>query len=187
MTLAIALPGPQMASGHGTPLASAFLMTRAAALLSALGLAACLRVGGAPSSADATGGGEIPFTLAESGAVILVPVRVNGTGPYQFVLDTAATFTCVDEALAERLELPQPVGLAGQGAALGQRGPLTLHTIKTLEVGPARASGLTACALDLQSVNRLGLGAEGLLGLNFLKSFNVSIDFDRRVITLSQP
>ena len=163
-------------------------MTRAAALLPALSLAACLQVGGAPSSTGVAGAGEVPFTLGGSGgSAILVPVRLNGTGPYQFVLDTGATFTCVDEQLAERLELPQPVGLVGYGATLGQSGAVTLHKIKTLEVGPAKASELTACALDLAGVNKLGLGAEGLLGLNFLRSFNVNIDFERKVITLSQP
>lgn len=160
---------------------------RAAALLPAVSLTACLQVGGAPSAVTATGEGEIPFTMAASGAAILVPVKINGTGPYQFVLDTGATFTCVDEVLAERLELPQPVGLVGYGATLGKSGAVTLHNIKTLEVGAARASGLTACALDLQGMQKLGLGVEGLLGLNFLKSYKVEIDFTRKVLTLSQP
>ena len=114
----------------------------------------------------------------------MVPVQINGTGPYQFVLDTGATLTCVDQSLAERLELPKPVGMIGYGATVGEAGTVGLHRIDTLSVGDATASRLTACALDLQRMHKVGLKVDGLLGLNFLKSFKVSLDFERQVLSL---
>jgi hypothetical protein len=153
-------------------------MRRALAWLSALTATACVQLGSGPSHSDVAGEGEIPFTLAGAGgAAIVVPVHV---------LDTGATFTCLDQSLAERLELPKPVGMVGFGATLGQSGPVTLHRIETLEVGPVRAARLTACALDLRGVNKLGLGVQGLLGLNFLKAFRVTLDFKRQVMSLTQ-
>ena len=154
----------------------------------ALGLAAvsaCVELGAPPPRAELNGPGEVPFTLAGAGgAASVIPVQINGTGPYKFVLDTGATLTCVDEGLAERLELPKPVGMIGYGSTVGETGTVGLHQITTLTVGNATASKLTACALDLQRMRQVGLEVEGLLGLNFLKAFRVSLDFDRRVLTL---
>lgn len=164
-------------------------MSRPLSLVAILSLtaAACVQTAGAPSAADITGTGEVPFTLAGTGgAAILVPVQINGTGPYQFILDTGATLTCVDQELATRLQLPEPVGMIGHGATVSETGTVGLHRINTLVVGGATASQLTACALDLQRMRQVGLRADGLLGLNFLKSFKVSLDFDRKVLTLSE-
>ena len=158
------------------------------ALLAAvsIGGASCVQTdGGGP--AQVTGAGEIPFTLAgRGGAAVVVPVHVNGTGPYQFILDTGATLTCVDEKLADRLELPKPVGMIGYGATVGETGTVGLHRISTLSVGGATASRLTACALDLERMHQVGLEVDGLLGLNFLKSFKVSLDFERKTLSLAQ-
>ena len=121
--------------------------------------AGCVQTADAPSPSDIAGGGEIPFTLAGTGgAAIVVPVEINGTGPYQFVVDTGATLTCVDQELATRLQLPKPVGMMGYGASIGETGTVGLHRIETLVVGGATASELTACALDLQHEQR---GPEG--------------------------
>jgi predicted aspartyl protease len=160
-------------------------MNRAVAAAIAAALSGCVQVGGAPP-AEVSGAGEMPITLAgASGAAVLVPVHINHRGPYQFVLDTGATLTCVDQTLAERLELPQPVGMLGYGATLGETGTVGLHRIDTLNVGDVSASRLTACSLDLQRMEQVGLKADGLLGLNFLKSFKVTLDFKRKILSLT--
>jgi predicted aspartyl protease len=148
-------------------------------------LASCVQ-GAAQRPAAVVGEGEIPFKLAgRGGAALLVPVYVNGTGPYRFVLDTGATLTCLDRSLAERLELPKPVGMIGYGATLGESGTVGLHRVDTINVGDATVSRLTTCAVDLQRMKQLGLEADGLLGLNFLKEFTVTLDFQRNVLTLT--
>lgn len=163
-------------------------MNRAVVTAFAAALAGCVQVGGAPPAAEVSGAGDIPITLAgASGAAILVPVHINKRGPYQFVVDTGATLTCVDQTLAERLELPQPVGMLGYGATLGETGTVGLHRIDTLDVGDVSAARLTACSLDLQRMEQVGLKADGLLGLNFLKSFKVTLDFERKVLSLTPP
>jgi predicted aspartyl protease len=151
----------------------------------AVGAMACIQVGSSPPPAAVTGAGEIAFELAgKGGAAIVVPVRINDTGPYSFIVDTGATVTCVDQALIDRLELPSPPGVVGYGATVGQSGAVSVHRIDTLQVGDVTAEGLTACALDLTSMKKVGLDAQGLLGLNFLKSFTVTFDFQRNVMRL---
>jgi hypothetical protein len=57
-------------------------------------------------------------------AAIVVPVEVNGEGPFDLVVDIGGTFTCLDESLAERLELrdaPRSLSEQGSAAAAGAR------------------------------------------------------------------
>lgn len=122
------------------------------------------------------------------GAALVVPVRVNGGGPYDFVLDTGATLTCVDRALADSLGLPEARGALGVGAGIRSGpGAMRLVEIDSLSVGGARAEGLTGCTLDLEQFRALGLDARGLLGLNFLREFRVTLDFDAGRLTLVRP
>jgi predicted aspartyl protease len=151
-------------------------------------LAGCIQVGSAPQPAAVTGAGEVAFELAgKGGAAIVVPVRINDAGPYRFIVDTGATVTCVDKPLIEELKLPSPPGVVGFGATVGQSGAVGVHRIDTLQVGDVTASGLTACALDLSAMQDVGLDAQGLLGLNFLRSFTVTFDFTRNVMSLETP
>lgn len=157
-------------------------------LLAIAGMVGCVQIGSSVPPADVAGAGEVSFTLAGTGgAAIVVPVRLNDSGPYQFVVDTGATLTCVDQALAGTLELPKPEGMRGFGATVGQQGAMALHRIDTLQVGDTTASGIIACALDLRGMKQAGLELDGLLGLNFLKSFKVTFDFERKIMSLEAP
>jgi hypothetical protein len=49
-----------------------------------------------PAPADSR---RVPLRLA-AGRLLIVPVTVDGSGPYPFLLDTGATRSLVDEALA---------------------------------------------------------------------------------------
>jgi len=50
-------------------------------------------------------------------------------------------------------------------------------------MGEASATDLRACVVDLAHVRRLGIEADGLVELNFLKKFRVTLDFEDRVLT----
>lgn len=135
--------------------------------------------------AEAIRPGEVAFDLAGQGeAAIVVPVRINGEGPFSFVLDTGATLTCLDRQLSERLGLEPAAGMRGIAGGVGSIGAVDLVRIDRIEVGEAAATDLVACALDLSAIGDVGIEAEGLLGLNFLRGFHVAIDFERSVLTL---
>lgn len=148
-------------------------------LLLAIALVSC-RVDG-PTHVEApadSAAGVTPFELAGPGeAALLVPVYLNGQGPHQFVLDTGATLTCVNESVADTLDLPARRGQFGIGAGIGSSGSLQLVAIDSLRVGATTAFDLTACVLDLSQLEQAGLRVDGLVGLNFLKSFRVTLDF----------
>lgn len=132
--------------------------------------------------------GEVKFALeGPGGAALVVPVMINGQGPFDFVLDTGATLTCIDQRLARRLELEEERGVRGIGAGMGAAGRISLVRLDSLRIGQARASELMACALDLRHTESVGLGIDGLIGLNFLKSYRVTVDFQREVLLLQAP
>lgn len=140
--------------------------------------------------------GEVSFELVgPSDSAILVPVHIrsqrpeNGEGsegPFNFVLDTGATLTCIDSDLARRLDLPERFGIVGKGVGIGGAGRVGLVEIDVLEVGSASAEALTACTLSLSAMREAGLDVQGLLGLNFLRAFRVTIDFQRRALNLEK-
>ena len=147
--------------------------------------AACVQVPVGSSASATAAAGEIPFTFAGTGdAAIVVPVRLNGKGPYDMVIDTGATLTCVDSALARELDLPAARGVVGRGATIGSSGGVEVYRLDSLAIGDAAVSDLMACALDLQHVRGAGLDVDGLLGLNVLKQYAVTIDFERRMLRL---
>jgi predicted aspartyl protease len=158
------------------------------AILLVLGLAACDLAAPARTRAPAdTTAGEIEFELAgPNEAALVVPVRINGREPVNFIMDTGATLTCVDVSLARVLALPE--GRISSGVAIGAMSAGRVETVRidSLRIGNAIAYDLTACRLDLAPL-REALGVQGLVGLNFLKSFDVALDFDRRVLRLTAP
>ena len=155
----------------------------------ALVCSSCVLGGLSPATVPAeVGPGEVAFELAgPGGAAIVVPIRLNGEGPFRFVVDTGATVTCVDRELAERLALPDKAGTIGFGAGVGGAGTVRVVEIDALEVGSSRASKLTAGVIDLEHLKGAGLEVHGLLGLNFLRSYRVTFDFERKVLELEQP
>lgn len=134
-----------------------------------------------------TAAGEVPLRVAgKGGAILLVGVHINGAGPYNLVLDTGATLTCIDERVARELALPRKTGAVGLGAGVGGSGHVALVQVDSIRVGSSSVTNLTACVLDLRHLHDLGAGGvNGLLGLNFLSTFHVTLDFEQRLMTLA--
>lgn len=172
------------------PAARARGLLLVAALIASSGSAGC-RESAMPGSAEApadTAAGELEFRMAgPSGAAIVVPVYLNGQGPYDLILDTGATLTCLDSSVVTALSLPEQRGVLGSAVGVGGSGAVRLVQVDSLRVGPARVTDLLACTMDLQALRTVGDEVRGLLGLNVLRQFYVTLDFEREVLTLTQP
>lgn len=131
--------------------------------------------------------GEVAFELAAGDSAIIVPVHIDEQGPFRFILDTGATLTCLDSALARKLGLKERAGVMGRGVGVRSEGRVSMLAIDRFEVGSAAAKDLTACALDLQSLRGAGIDVDGLVGLNFLREYRVTLDFERRALSLDTP
>ncbi len=129
----------------------------------------------------------VTFRLAGSKqALILVPVFVDGRGPYSFVMDTGATTTVVSNELADALALPRGEKQDGRGAA----GKMTLveSRLPSLTVGHQTLDGLPVSVTDLSFLGRaMGEQVDGALGHSFLRHFVITLDYATNALTLRRP
>ena len=106
-----------------------------------------------------------------------VPVRVAGHGPYRFLVDTGADRTAISSELASRL-------------GLQDAGPATLYSVTgQSRVGTARVPLLDYTArkvtnLDAALLDRRFMGADGILGLDSLRSQRIQFDFKNETLTI---
>jgi predicted aspartyl protease len=166
-------------------------MRRLLALLTlALALPGC-RMSGEPAAASAPAdpaAGEVALEgVGPDDAALIVPVHINGAGPFNLVLDTGATFTCVTTELAGQLHLPDQRGAVGIGAGVHSTARVRIIRYDSVRVGPAIVHDMPGCVLDLSALNVVETGVDGLLGLNFLRAFDVQLDFRRGILTLTTP
>lgn len=111
---------------------------------------------------------------------VVAPVRVNGQGPFRFIVDTGANRTVLSRGLAEQL------GLVATGTG-------NVHTVHGVAVAPL---------VDVESVHygSLALGAatlptlhgdvlageQGLLGVDGMRGRRLRMDFERNCIEITQ-
>jgi aspartyl protease len=117
---------------------------------------------------------------AEDGLVFL-DVRVNGSSPRTFVLDTGAPHTVVDSAAAVALKLGVLSRDRTGGAGRGTVGRQHLPPLD-LELGGVRHRVVDPWAIDLGHVGIRPI--DGLVGADLFERFVVRIDPDRRTLTL---
>lgn len=106
--------------------------------------------------------------------MIVVPVRVNGTGPYSFLLDTGATSSAVDPQLSTSLHLStaQGVKLASWESTVDARRAL----VQSLSLGPIDSGPLTVLVQPLSEFKAFDPHLRGVLGQDVLLCSNYLID-----------
>jgi predicted aspartyl protease len=121
----------------------------------------------------------IPFTFVRDNLMV-IPVFLNGHGPYQFLVDTGATHSILSSSVAEHLNV---VG-GRKGSLITAAGavPVTIGTIDIVQIGQVRIckTQIAVTALELFRT----LHVDGLLGADYLKQFKISIDYNNQVLTL---
>lgn len=129
---------------------------------------------------------SIPFDFA--GDEIFVPVRVNGSAPLWFSLDSGASSTIVDSTRARALGLNTGEVAEGRGAGTGSVAYTHIASPVSLAVGTLPASSYTMIAIDLSGpAKNAGHAMDGILGYEFLARYVVGIDYQRHRITISEP
>jgi hypothetical protein len=133
-----------------------------------------------PSSfAVAPGPAVVPFHFVRGFAVI-VPVTVNGNGPYDFMLDTGTTITTVDDSLGRELGL-QPLG-QGTSTTLTERAPAPLSIARRVMFGPVTEQNLEVMIRDLKGLRNLAPTARGVLGQNALNHADFLLDYRHKLM-----
>jgi predicted aspartyl protease len=123
------------------------------------------------------------FTPFEPGhSDIVLATRLNGRGPFRFLLDTGSTHTAMSADTAEAIGAPV-VARAAMGSAAGGRETLVVH-VKSLEVGSVTVSNLLASVIELAEIPG-GSTIDGVIGHDALGSLRYTIDFRQRRVVWS--
>jgi Aspartyl protease len=122
---------------------------------------------------------SVPFHFVRGFAVV-VPVSVNGQGPYDFMLDTGSTITTLDNRLGQEL------GLAAQGmgtvTTLTQSAPAPLAIASRVAIGPVTEENLVVMIRDLNGLHQIAPTARGVLGQNALDHTDFLLDYKHKLI-----
>jgi clan AA aspartic protease (TIGR02281 family) len=113
---------------------------------------------------------------------ILVPVMINGKGPYRFIVDTGASYSTISPQLAQTLGLEAtdeyPFLVNGvTGSARAPSVPIDSLQAGDLELRSVRLPVIQASVLA---------GADGILGAAGLKDERITVEFARNRVTISR-
>jgi len=117
-------------------------------------------------------------------ALIVIPVKINNAGPFDFIVDTGSQITVIDPALASELRL-KLLGSAGlvsvSGIAQASVGVLDL-----IEVEKHAVKKAYVVVQDLGAIREADAYIRGVLGLNFLSHFGLLIDYRHDLLCLDE-
>jgi hypothetical protein len=129
---------------------------------------------------------EVPYKAFEGRARrIIIPVTFNGSITVPMLLDTGATDIYISLNLADRLGLfkKQHGKLIVQARGIGGSVPAILTIIDRVSVRGAKAK----CVPARINITHVLSGAfEGLVGMDFMGNYNISIDTRKHVVTFEE-
>ena len=108
---------------------------------------------------------------------LTVPVLVEGSGPYAFMIDTGSQATAVTQEIRTALALA-PAGRATL-VGMASRRQVDLVDVGRIEFGSNSFTNFTAPVLEREHV-----GADGIIGLDALQDFRVLLDFRNQTIAV---
>lgn len=123
-------------------------------------------------------------------AVALVPIYIDGHGPYPFALDTGASRSLMSSALARELHLPEAgsagvvVGITGSSQAVNIR--VDNWAAGKIPLPPTLIAAIVA-PTGTHTRTRQGRPI-GLLGSDVLSRYGrIAVDYDRSLLILDPP
>lgn len=132
---------------------------------------------------------SLSFTMIKN--LVIIPLTINGRGPFNFVLDTGVgIFLVTDPSLADTLRLTNLKNITITGFGEGQQ--LNAYVCPSLEVriGNHISSRMAAAilqedAFDLSAYT--GIPVHGLLGYEFFSSFVVKLSYSAKTLKVYSP
>ena len=134
----------------------------------------------APVSGQERHAQSVQFKLLR-GYLIVLPVIVNGAGPYEFLLDTGTNTTLVSTEFARQLRL-RPIDRIELVTVAGTQA-LPRARLESITVGGQRAEDLEVLCSELREVRAVKPEIVGVLGQNFLAQHNYLLDYRARQLT----
>jgi Aspartyl protease len=138
-----------------------------------------------PPTVGADGSLTVAIKVLKHGkqVIALVPVTIDGKGPYTFAIDTGASQSLLDSSVAKKLHVRATGGKHPVAGITDVTSVKTLF-VKHWSVGGVKLPATTIVETNLPFGNVDG-GVQGLLGSDMLSQFDViTIDYDHQVLRL---
>jgi hypothetical protein len=144
---------------------------------------ACLALSLASTASPSRPVAVIPFTL--NGTLVSLRVRVGGSAPRSFTLDSGASASVIDTGVARALGMHAAGSRSGTGAGAGPVRFLIFRNVQ-LAAGAARWVAPQAYGIVLRAAGT-ALQEDGLAGSDLFFRYVVDIDYAERRISLYEP
>lgn len=128
--------------------------------------------------AEAVSGLELRFCKSETD-LLVVPVQVNGGGPYRFIVDTGSSHSTIASELAADLGAPR-VAKTMVSTATGE-GWAAVTRLERVSLGPLTATAVLATEMPASSMG--GDDVLGVIGRDILEQRSFTIDYRRNVLS----
>src|SRR5277367_6013186 len=115
-------------------------------------------------------------------ALIVIPVRINQSGPFDFMVDTGSQVTVIDPSLAAELDL-KPQGRVGL-VSVGTFASAPATVLDTLEADSKVLEKSPAIVQDLRQIQAADPRIRGVLGESFLSHFDLLVDYGHKLLCL---
>ena len=117
-------------------------------------------------------------------ALIVIPVKINNAGPFDFIVDTGSQITVIDPTLASELRLKR-LGSAGLVSVSGIA-QASVGVIDLIEADKHAVKKAYVVVQDLGAIREADAHIRGVLGLNFLSHFGLLIDYRHDLLCLDE-
>jgi predicted aspartyl protease len=129
-------------------------------------------------------GSSQPLRFTTEDTIMVVPVKLNGTGPYDFMVDTGAQTTVMEPSLAAELQLKSGRSIRVADGSWSDETVLVRPAV--IEVGRYSVRNALVAVENLGPLQSLYPGIKGILGATFFASFDLLIDRAHKVLCLDQ-
>jgi hypothetical protein len=122
--------------------------------------------------------------MQDMGGRPVVELKINGKGPYRFVLDTGAVTTVVSEELSRELSLTAPAGM--QVAAVGGGTPPAIVLIHDVRFGDAVLVDMIAAVMPLSGLLKGENAPRGVLSAASFPGYLLTCDYPGKRISIKK-
>ena len=106
-----------------------------------------------------------------------VPVKLSGNGPYRFLVDTGADRTAVSRQIVAALNLPGAGGVELHSVT-------GVSEVNTAKVGELEFTHPPEQSIEAAVLDRANMGADGIVGVDVLRSQRVEFDFENNIMSI---